>query len=133
LATADLNGDGVPDLVLMNSNGTFVALGNGNGTFRLLGTSLSSLIPNGRLVIADLNGDGFLDLAYSTDFHNTGTPGVQVLLGNGDGTFRAGPFTAFSSSTTPQPSAALAAADLNSDGKLDLLLVADGTLDITGN
>src|SRR5262249_11047284 len=64
LATADLNGDGLPDLVLMNSNGTFVALGNGNGTFRLLSTSRSDVIHLGSVVIADFNGDGFLDIAY---------------------------------------------------------------------
>jgi hypothetical protein len=72
-------------------------------------------------------------LAYTTSIYNNGTPGVQVLLGNGDGTFRTGPNTPFSSSSTPQPFAALAAGDFNGDGKLDLLVTANGTQSTSGN
>ena len=58
---------------------------------------------------ADLNGDGILDLA------GTGQNSASVMLGNGDGTFRA---------KVDYPAAGqaqdLAAGDFNSDGKLDL-------------
>ena len=67
------------------------------------------------IIAGDFNGDGKQDIAVA----NSGSADVSVLLGNGDGTFRA----ALNSSAGAIPSA-LAAADLNGDGHLDLV-VAD--------
>ncbi len=60
-------------------------------------------------IVADLNGDDIPDLAA------TGSGGVGVMLGNGDGTFR--PRVNYSTGAQSQD---LAAGDFNSDGRVDL-------------
>src|SRR5687768_13225053 len=65
-------------------------------------------------ITADLNGDGILDLAA------TGSGGVGIMLGNGDGTFR--PRVNFSTGAQSQD---LAAGDFNSDGRVDLAVSLD--------
>ena len=84
-----VNGDGKPDLVVINGTSgstvgqtVSVLLGNGNGTFQARTTYSTGTGPM-RLAIRDLNGDGKLDLVVAN-----GTNNVSVLLGNGDGTFR---------------------------------------------
>jgi FG-GAP-like repeat len=62
-------------------------------------------------IVADLNADGRPDLA------GAGADAVSVMLGNGDGTFRAK--TDFPIGTQTQ---AVAAGDFNSDGKVDLVV-----------
>src|SRR5207245_249942 len=66
---------------------------------------------------ADLNGDGKLDLAVGDD----ADPGLSVLMGNGDGTFKAA--VTFSVGF-PVPFAAVG--DFNGDGRLDLAGVNTG-------
>ena len=84
VATADLNADGRPDLVVANyGSGTVsVLLGNGDGTFGAK-TDFGAGSDPQSVAIADLNGDGRPDLAVA----NWGSNTVSVLLGNGDGTF----------------------------------------------
>lgn len=114
---ADVNNDGVLDLVVTGSISTtqsFVAtlIGNGDGTFQApIESTFGGNIPNTG-VLADLNGDGALDLAYAN------ATSVQVLLGNGDGTFHSGP----SSSLAQIGLAAVGAGDFNGDGILDLVV-----------
>jgi hypothetical protein len=86
LATADLNHDGNPDIVIANIAGDSVTvlLGNGDGTFQPPASyAISSDF--GGLVLGDFNNDGKIDIC------TTGTTTVaviDVLLGNGDGTFQ---------------------------------------------
>jgi hypothetical protein len=117
VAIGDLNGDGKPDLAVANAGGfpdfgntVSVLLGNGDGTFGPKSDFGTGTSP-GSVAIADLNGDGSLDLAVANGSSNT----VSVLLGDGDGTF--GPKSDFGTGTGP---GSVTIADLNADGKPDL-------------
>jgi hypothetical protein len=120
LNTADLNGDGVLDLVVPTMNGAVsILLGNGNGTFKLPASySLGSQGPVGRPTVADLNGDGKLDLAVTL---GPSSSEVSILLGNGNGTFQA-PLL-YATGSLPL---GVAAADFNGDGRLDLVVADNG-------
>jgi hypothetical protein len=83
LATADLNGDGIGDLVIVNGNFATssyisVMLGNSNGTFQSPVSYTTAGNYTVSAVIDDVNGDGKLDIvAVSADQQ------ISVLLGNG--------------------------------------------------
>jgi hypothetical protein len=124
VAVADLNGDGVADLVVTNAgnldNGqggnVAVLLGKGDGTFQMAQSYAAAVVPKA-VAVGDFNGDGKPDLAVV----NNGGNNVSVLLGKGDGTFPTIPN--YSVGKFP---VALAAADLNGDGNLDLAVANQG-------
>jgi hypothetical protein len=124
VGVADVNGDGRPDLLVANldSSTAGVLLGNGDGTFQPVVTYNSGgatfAYPQS-VAAADVNGDGKLDLLATNEFDQSGLQGsVGVLLGNGDGTFQ--PAVPFSSGGYTALS--LAVADVNGDGRLDVLV-----------
>ena len=133
LAVGDFNGDGKPDIVVANSYASVsdcthgvlgVLKGNGQGTFQP--PAIFSVPGNSPRQVAagDFNGDGKLDLAVVSQPNCCldGSPGaVNILLGNGDGSFLA----AVSYSSGDPFALAVAIADLDGDGKLDLA-VANG-------
>jgi hypothetical protein len=127
LAAADLNADGSLDLVTANSllghgaseHTISVLLGHGDGTFLP-----ANLFPNigtqpTMVAIADLNGDGTLDLVTPD-----GAPSsdVTVLLGKGDGAFRSPTYVGTGASPHDAE-----LADLNGDGVPDLVTSNLGT------
>ncbi len=112
IAVGDLNGDGVPDVVV-SGNQINVFLGNGDGTLQApISTSAYGGNP-GPVITGDFNGDGITDIATGG-----GWTGVMVLFGNNDGTFRT-PGPVYGNLGNPYPST-IAAGDYNNDGKLDI-------------
>ena len=135
LATADVDNDGNLDLIGQG----FVLLGLGNGTFevaaplvrtstRPAGTVRPGTAPTatsvigGPVAVADLTGDGNIDVVYVGDDGG----GVQVLLGNGNGTFRPPP----KGSTCSLAGYQVAIGDFNNDGIPDLAFTGDGTVGV---
>lgn len=113
VVASDLDGDGWPDLVVSSSGfygqggGVAVLLNQGNGTF----TAGPPASDTGSVSVAasDLNGDGIPDLALANE-------GVDVLLGEGDGTFASAV-----DYSVGQPPYSVTASDLDGDGWPDLV------------
>lgn len=120
VAVADLNGDGKLDLAVADFTDGFVSvlLGNGDGTFRPSVEYPTGRVPS-TIIIGDFNGDGKLDLAtsnYAPGGYNMPPGFINILFGNGDGTFQAP--VAFVAGPNPDT---VVVADLNNDGALDFI------------
>ena len=145
---ADVNGDGMADIVGFAQNGVWVSLATGQGnfaqpTFELSafgvtagGWSSDDTYPR---KVADVNGDGMADIV------GFGNAGVYVSLATGGGSFAAPVFTLSSFGTaggwTSENLYPREVADVNADGRADIvgfggtgiyvaLANADGTFDL---
>ena len=130
LAVADVNGDGAPDVVVANqctdntcANSSVVVLLNnndGSGTFQTaVPYGAGGLFPDS-IAIADVNGDGKLDLvvANSSTSSTVDDGNVAILLGKGDGTFQ----TAVAYPSGAFGAASVAVADVNGDRRPDVVV-----------
>lgn len=120
---ADFNKDGRTDLADMNYQSVDVILGQANRSFAVNASAfsswtLSNLQSNVAPAIGDFNKDGNPDLVIA------GITTFQVLLGNGDGTFTPGRTmnTQLPGYTNLVAPVAIATADLDGDGNLDLVI-----------
>jgi len=131
VAVADVNGDGKPDIVAANecidsvdcNNGVLgVLLGNGDGTFKTAVSYGSGGYYAESVAVADVNGDGKPDIVVANqcnDSINCNNGLVDVLLGNGDGSFQ----TAVAYGSGGYYADWLAVADVNGDGKPDIVVL----------
>lgn len=136
VAAADVNGDGKGDLLVTNrfacpscyTGSVNVFLGNGDGTFQTPVSYPAGGYGTEQVTTADVNGDGKPDLVVVSQllcyiFANCPHGTVGVLLGNGDGSFQ--PVVSYD--TGAQDAGSVAVADLNGDGKPDIV-VADNEI-----
>jgi len=128
LTLGDVNRDGIPDL-LLGFRGSLCAtpcapaltvlLGNGDGSFQppratVVVSTASPVEISPQFALADFDGDGLPDIVYA-DGHQL----LYLLKGNGDGSFAAPVVLSVGA-----PGTRVFAADLNGDGRPDLILPA---------
>lgn len=144
VVVADVNGDGVPDLItpIPAPADVSVALGCGDGTFgmpQFLDAGFDVGDDSGALpiavAVADVNGDGKLDIITANAGFDTkggvlfgkGIGSITILLENGDGTFQKAALTL----AVGDAPVALAIADVNDDTQLDIITANAGSHDVT--
>ncbi len=116
---SDFNLDGHADLAVANiaTGSVSILLGNGDGTFAPQQEVTVGPQPRG-IAVLDVDGDGDPDIVNTNSAANNNGGNLSVLLNNGSGVF--GPATFFEGGGTQEW--ALAAADMNEDGRLDLVI-----------
>ncbi len=118
VASGDLNGDGMPDIVVTSDN-TLVFFNSGNRTVATPGKSLGSNSGGKVLVLLDWDGDGDTDIAVGGMSGKAG----RVYLNNGNGDFSNGVDLNISGLGTVTGAAK---ADFDRDGDDDLILAGSG-------
>jgi sugar lactone lactonase YvrE len=128
ITTADINGDGNVDLIVVeeasstsSAGQVVIFFGNGDGTFTQASSTTPLASVANSILPVDLNGDGNVDLVLG----GVGSSGIAILLGKGDGTFTSGASLSQAGEATP------VIADVNNDGFPDLVFGGAGTSYLT--
>jgi len=124
MAFGDFNGDGFNDIAISFAapdNYVRIYLNNGAETSSFIEQAplTAGIAPDG-IAAADLNNDEILDLVVS----HSGTSGVEIFLGNSDGSFANGIQQDFGGSN--ETTGRLAIRDFNNDGIVDVAVSQSG-------
>ncbi|MDB5271077.1 MAG: hypothetical protein JWP58_4117 [Hymenobacter sp.] len=116
VALGDVNGDGRPDIITTNyqRNDVSVLLGLAGGFAAVSSYSAGTSGSPRDVAVGDVNGDGRLDIVTA----NVEAATVGVLLGAAGGGFAA--MNTYATGTASRP-AGVALADVNGDGRLDII------------
>ena len=130
LVAADLHRDGKDDLIAFGNGQMTTLLSNGDGTFTIKDTRT---ITNGGggIIVADIDGDGNPDvLNWDSNYYpvSSSFKAVRVFYGVGDGRLDAK--RDFATLNVPN---AVQVADVNGDGKLDLIVGTASDMEILRN
>lgn len=114
----DLDGDGDMDIAVAHQSSHEIAVLHAVGGRRFSHPVRYPMNGEGTtgLTLGDFDDDGIVDLAAANYFANSGSKTVDLLMGNGDGSFR--PAVSHDAGAVSWD---LKNADLNNDGKLDLV------------
>jgi len=121
IKSADLDADGIKDLVVLGVGGTRTLtrlLGTSTGSYSAPATITSGNINGSSFEVKDLNGDTYPDVACT--FYGS-TSSINLFYNNGT-TFGV---TQIPETTTTAQMFTGTIADLNNDGKLDLITIYD--------
>jgi hypothetical protein len=126
LAVADLTGNGSKDVIYADQGLDRVVVAYGQGRSTVLGDRSTGVLAPGAVKLADLNGDGIPDLIVA----NSGSNNVLIYPGLGNGQF--GPaLNGGHGFFTGENPVEVTVADVNSDGRLDLIVANKGSNDVS--
>ena len=121
VSTGDFNGDHKLDLLVTYSSSACgyvsIFLGNGDGTFQHSPINTSASYSPAAIGFGDFNGDGKLDIVVAAQFGTISQ--VEIMLGNGDGTFSGGATYPVNSSPV-----SIAVTDFRGNGKKDFAVAS---------